>query len=85
MELIKLRNTKVYEAKKRKKLVPQKFSNGTITDCDMMSISKTLNEIDKYPERDNFCIVINNPSIHTSTEIDVINQKKNAGLLKKML
>lgn len=57
------------EAGKERSLQRKKMSKGTVTGHYMRFISKTLDEMDKFPEMNNFYIMMDNAPIHTSQDI----------------
>ncbi|KAG1203139.1 hypothetical protein G6F70_001627 [Rhizopus microsporus] len=68
-EPLKPKRVKVDGSQKRKKPVAKPSRKGTVTGHYARFISKTLNEMDKFPEMKNFYIVMDNAPIHTSDSI----------------
>lgn len=62
------RKVKVDDSKQRKKPAAKNMPKGTVTG-HYMFISKTLDEMDKFPEMANFYVVMDNAPIHTSHKI----------------
>lgn len=68
-EPMRPKKVKVDGRKKRKKPAAKNMPKGTVTGHYMRFVSKTLDEMDKFPEMTNFYIVMDNAPIHTSHEI----------------
>lgn len=68
-EPLKPKRVKVDGSQKRKKPVAKPLRKGTVTGHYARFISKTLDEMDKFPEMKNFYIVMDNAPIHTSDSI----------------
>lgn len=68
-EPLKPKKIKVDGSRKRRKLVEKSLPKGTATGLHMRFISKTLDDMDKFPEMRNFYIVRDNSLIHTSESI----------------
>lgn len=68
-EPLKPKKIKFDGSRKRKKLLVKTLPKGTVTGLHMRFISKTLDDMDKFPEMRNFDIVRNNSLIHTSESI----------------
>lgn len=68
-EPLKPKKIKFDGSRKRKKLLVKTLPKSTVTGLHMRFISKTLDDMDKFPEMRNFDIVRNNSLIHTSESI----------------
>ncbi|KAG2215958.1 hypothetical protein INT45_010102 [Circinella minor] len=68
-EPMKSKKLKVYSSKRRKQPQVKKTHKGIVTGHYMKFISKTLDEMDKFPEMSNYYIIMDNVPIHTSHDI----------------
>jgi hypothetical protein len=66
---LKPKKIKIAGGRKRKAPAGKKTTKGTVTGHYMRFISKTLDEMDKFPEMKGFYIVMDNAPIHTSQDI----------------
>lgn len=71
-EPLKPKKIKIAGGRKRKAPAGKKTTKGTVTGHYMRFISKTLDEMGKFPEMKDFYIVMDNAPIHTSQDITTI-------------
>ncbi|GAA5811717.1 hypothetical protein MFLAVUS_005158 [Mucor flavus] len=81
-EPLKPKKVKVDGSRKRKKPLSKASRKGTVTGYYMRFISKTLDEMDKFPEMRNFYIIMDNAQIHTSDIITSLIEMRETEDLK---